>query len=70
MPSVRAALGMRRGLLFAGIVGLVALAAGLAALLPSAARAPDLSAKEAGAAFLGLIVLVVAVLGPDMRDWL
>lgn len=60
---------MRRGLLLSGILVLVVLAGALFFLLPSSAPAPGVSSKEAGAAFLGLVIIVVAVLGPDWRDW-
>lgn len=61
---------VRRGLLLVGIVALIALAAGIFLLVPPVAPAPGVSSKEVAAAFLGLIILVVAVLGPDFRDWL
>jgi len=60
---------MRRGLLIAGITALVGLAVACFAFLPAWHSSPGISSKEAGAAFLGLVVLVVAVLGPDWRDW-
>lgn len=61
---------MRRGFLVSGIVLLVAIATAVLVFVPPAAPAVGLSGKEAGAAFLGLVVLVVAVLGPDIRDWM
>jgi hypothetical protein len=60
---------MRRGLLFLGIPLLVAIATAIFLFLPAPARPAGVSGREAGAAFLGLVVLVIAVLGPDWRDW-
>jgi hypothetical protein len=60
---------MRRRLLVSGLLALGGLAAAILVFLPPVAPSAGISTKEAGAAFLGLVILVVAVLGPDWRDW-
>ncbi|GEM_PF-3887672 len=60
---------MRRALLAVGAALLSAMAAGILLLPHPAPGAVGVTSKEAGAAFLGLIILVVAILGPDWRDW-
>ena len=60
---------MRRALLLLGLGVLAAVGAATFFLLPAQAAPPGISTREAGAAFLGLVVLVIAVLGPDWRDW-
>jgi hypothetical protein len=57
-----------RPLLWTGIVLVVAIVAAIAFWFPVTASG-GVGTKEAGAAFLGLVLLVVAVLGPDWRDW-
>ena len=60
--------GSVRGVLWIGIVALVAAGVALMMWIPAPNGTP-VSSREVGGALVGLVVLVVAVLGPDWRDW-
>ena len=58
-----------RALVWVGIGVFVAVTLGMAFFAPGGPATATLGGREIAAAFLGLFVLVLAVLGPDWRDW-